>query len=343
MDITKKDIEKIGVLLIITTLAILAFILIKPILLSIITGLILAYALMPLHKRILRRIKNKNASAAIVSLLTIFILAVPIYFIAPLMIKQVFSIFEFSQTLDIPHFIKIVFPAASDQFIIQITNSINTLVSKLSSSILNSFANLLLEIPTIMFHLVIVSFVFFYTLRDVDKLKEFVSDLSPLNRIQERKLVQKYKEITNSIVYGQVLIGIIQGLMAGIGFVIFGIPNVLVLTVLAITFSVIPILGPFFVWVPIAIYLISTETMFITVLFVLYNLVIVSNIDNILRLYLVAKKAHLSQVIVLIGMIGGLFIFGLLGLVLGPLILTYFILFLEAYRKDELSSVFKAS
>ena len=75
--------------------------------------------------------------------------------------------------------------------------------------------------------------------------------------------------------------------------------------------------------------------------FLIYNLLIVANIDNVLRIYLITRKTQMSQVIVLIGMIGGLFIFGMLGVLLGPLLLAYFITFLNAYRDNTLSSLFK--
>ena len=79
----------------------------------------------------------------------------------------------------------------------------------------------------------------------------------------------------------------------------------------------------------------------IAIPFLIYNLLIVANIDNVLRIYLITRKTQMSQVIVLIGMIGGLFIFGMLGVLLGPLLLAYFITFLNAYRDNTLSSLFK--
>ena len=343
MELTQRDIERVGVLILIVILAFLVFILIKPIILSIIGGLILAYALSPLYKIILRKIKNKNTAAALVSILTLLVIIIPLYLIAPLLIRQVFTLFELSQKLNIQNFLNSLFPTASEQFIIQLITSFNAMISKVSSTILNSLVTLLLEIPTILFHLVIVSFVFFFTLKDSEKLREFVSSLSPLNKIQELKLVKQFKDITNTIVYGQIFIGIIQGLIAGIGFFIFGIPNVIILTTLAVILSIIPIVGPFFIWVPLIFYMLLTGASKVAIiLFIAYNLILVSNIDNLLRLHLVARKTNLSQVIILVGMIGGLMIFGLLGLILGPLILAYFIVFLEAYRKNELSSLYKS-
>ena len=341
MEITDKDVKRFAVVLLIVVLTILVVFLLKPIVLSILGGLLLAYILLPVYKWTLKGVKSKNISAAIICLITFLIISVTLYFTVPLLIKQVFNLFEYSQKLELPKYVKLFFPTASEEFVVQLTVSLTSIISKISSAVLNSLIDFLLEIPKIAFHFVIVLFVFFFALRDHEKLISFVADLSPLNKTQEEKLVKQFKDITNSIVYGQVLIGLIQGTLAGIGFLLFGIPNAIILTLLAVMFSIIPILGPFFVWIPIAFYLFNSADTLTAVAFLAYNLILVSNIDNILRIYIVSKKAQLSQVIVLIGMIGGLLIFGILGLLLGPLLLAYFVLVLEAYRKNELSSLFR--
>jgi len=341
MEFTDKDFRRLAVLFLLLALAILVFVLIRPIVLSILAGLILAYALFPVYKIISKKIKNKTLAASLVCLLVIILIVVPIYFIAPIMIDQIFELFKYSQTLNIQGFIRSVFPSAQEPFIVQMTTTFGSLSSQISSASLNFLVSFLLEIPTLLFHLVIVAFVFFYALRDSDRLANFMDALSPLNKVQEKKLVQQFKGITNSVVYGQILVGLVQGITAGIGFFVFGIPNALLLTVFAVVLSVIPILGPFLVWIPVVIYLFIKGSTTLGIIFLIYNITIVSNIDNLLRLYLVSRKTNLSQVIVLIGMVGGLFIFGIIGLILGPLILAYFITFLNAYKENTLSSLFK--
>ncbi len=256
------------------------------------------------------------------------------------MINQIFEFFKYSKDLNIQEIIKILFPAAPDSFLIQMTVTFDNLISQITSTVLNTLVNLLIDIPKILFNLVIVAFVFFFALRDSDKLSEFASALSPLNKNQEKKVVQQFKDITNSVVYGQVIIGFVQGLTAGLGFLIFGIPHALLFAAMAIMLSIIPLIGPFIIWVPALIYLFIQGNTLSAVIFLIYNIVIVSNIDNILRIYILSKRTNLSTVIVLIGMIGGLFIFGILGLIIGPLLLAYFITFLHAYKDNTLSSLF---
>lgn len=322
-------------------LSVLVFLLLMPIMLSIIGGLILAYTFFPIYKRLVKRIKSKNLSATIVSIIAIILIAVPLYFVTPFMINQIFELFQAAQKIDFKSIILAAFPSAPDTFVVQMIAVLNNIVSKVTSSILNALLNFLIELPTFLLNFIIILFVFFFTLRDSDKLGNFVSGLSPLNKTQEKKIVQQFKDITNSVVYGQIVTGIVQGLIAGIGLFIFGVPNALVLTFIAIILSIIPVLGPSFVWIPATIYVFLQGNTPRGIVYLLYNLFLVSYIDNFLRIYILSKKARLSQVNALIGMIGGLFFFGILGLVLGPLLIAYFVTFLQAYRENTLSGLFK--
>lgn len=322
-------------------LAVLVFFLVEPIISAILWGLILAYTFFPVYERTLLLTKRKNLSATIVSLILIILIIVPLYFLIPLMIRQTFEIFRYVQALDMQNVIKTIFPSAPQSFLVQAGLTLNSLVSKVSSSVLNAMTDFLLEVPTFIFDAVIIAFVFFFALRDSDKLSEFASSISPFNKSHEKKLINQFKDITNSIIYGYAVAGIVQGITAGLGLFLFGIPNAVVLTIFAVAFSIIPILGTYVVWVPVAIYLFFQGNLPVAVIYLLYNLIIVANIDNLIRIYFVSRKAKLSQVIVLIGMAGGLFLFGLLGLIIGPLLVAYFLTFLHAYKENTFSALFK--
>jgi len=212
----------------------------------------------------------------------------------------------------------------------------------MTSSILNFLVGLTLDIPLIFIDLFVVAFVFFFTLKDVEKIKEFVKTISPLNRSQEKMLVEQFKDITYSTVYGRFVVGLVQGLLAGIGFLVFGVTNALVLTIVALFLAVLPILGVYLIWIPVAIYMFATSNIIVAILFTLYNLIIVSNVDNVLMAYIVSRRTSLSPLMALISSLGGLFLFGIIGLVIGPLIFAYFIILLDLYRNGNLLSLFSA-
>ena len=310
----------------------MTFFLIKPFLLAIFGGLILAYAFHPLHKKINARIKNRSISAALILLLILLIIAIPLWITIPIMINQAFQVFTAAQSLDISQFINNVFPTATADFKNQILITAASLLGKVSSTILNSIANLFLDAVTLLVNTFIVFFVFFYALRDTERLKAIIKEISPIAKAREKMIINQFKNITNSIVYGQILIGIVQGALAGLGLFIFGVPNALVLTALAIIISVIPIVGPSPIWIPVSIYIFATNSLTIGIIYLLYNLLIVSTVDNILRTYLLSRKISMSPALILLGMIGGLFLFGIMGLIIGPLTLAYLITYWHVFK-----------
>lgn len=340
MELNDKLVREISAIAVIIIFGILVFFTIKSVIFAILWGLILAYAFMPVYRKFISYFKNRTLSSLLTLLLAIAIILVPLWFIAPLMVQQVFEIFRFMQTLDMASLVSSIFPGASTQFLSQLSVALSTIISKLSSAVLNYLINAFLNIPTLLIDVLIICFVFFFTLRDSERLKEFVKAMSPLSASREKMLIKYFEDVTYSIIYGVVVVGVIQGLLAGLGFLIFGVENALVLTVLAIFFAVLPIAGPFFVWIPIAIYMFSSGNTAVAIAFLLYNLIIVSGADNVLRAYIISKRTNLSPVFALISAIGGLFLFGIIGLILGPLIFAYFIILLDMYREKNLLSLF---
>lgn len=340
MNFDDKDFKKAGVIFLIILLGILTFFLLKSVLLSIVGGLLLAYIFSPLYRRLLIPIRNRTLTAFLVSLLIIFLIIIPLWFVIPIMLQQVFDIFALSQTLSFQKVATALFPTANSQFAAQFSITLTNFINQISSGILKSLTSFFLDLPQITIQLFIVFFVFFYALRDGDLLKEFVSRISPFNKVKEKILVSQFKNITDSVVYGQIIVGLVQGGLAGLGFLIFGIDNALVLTTLAIFFSILPIVGPFIIWIPVAIFLISSGQVGTGIAYLIYNLLIVSTFDNFLRTYFVSRRTDISPAIIFVSMIGGFTIFGILGLILGPLIAAYFVLFLQAYRDRTISHLF---
>jgi len=100
--------------------------------------------------------------------------------------------------------------------------------------------------------------------------------------------------------------------------------------------------GPSIIWIPITIYLFSTQSAGLAVGFLLYNLFIVSTIDNVIRSYIISRRTKLSPAIILVGMLGGIFVFGILGLIIGPLLLAYLVTLLESFKDKTIYSLFSS-
>ncbi len=340
MAISNKDIKRIFVSSVLLILVIVAFLIIKPIILSILTGLILAYVFSPIHKRVYRTIHARNTSATIICILVCLLILVPLWFTIPIIVQQIFDLFNLSQNVDFSKVVSRLFPSSSQDFNEKLTTIIIQFTGNTASTIFKYFIGLLQSLPSLLLNLAVVLFVFFFALRDQESLKEFISGISPFRKDKETILVKRFKDITSSIIYGYIIVGVLQGLALGLGLLIFGVPKALTLTILGVFASMLPMVGPWFVWIPVAISLFITGKMGVAIAFTLYCALFVSTIDNIIRPYIVSRKTGVSPVVVLVGMIGGIFVFNIIGLILGPLILSYLILFLKAYKDGTLSDMF---
>ena len=340
MDFDEKGVKKFSMLFIVIVMGILALMIVRPVVTTLLGALILAYLFGPLYRWLLPRIRNRSISAALVLVALVLIIVIPTWFLIPIVVQQVFEIHKFSQSLDIQTVLSALFPTSSEQFVIQASVAINGFVAQISSASLNTLVGVFLDVPTIGLHLFILCFIFFFAIRDADQLAAFVKDLSPFSQSKEKLLVNHFRDITDSVIYGQIIIGFVQGALAGLGFLLFGIKNALVLTILATFLSILPIVGPFLVWIPITIYLFASGSGGFALAYLLYNLLFVSTVDNILRSYLISRKTRVSAAVIFVGMMGGVFVLGVMGLILGPLILSYFLIFLKSYKEKTLYTLF---
>ncbi|MGD9275735.1 MAG: AI-2E family transporter [Candidatus Pacearchaeota archaeon] len=326
--------------IILIALLVLSFFLLKPILLSIIVGVILSFIFYPVYLMINSKLKSPNLSAALICFFLILLIALPIWFFTPLVINESIKVFLASQKIDFISLLKDLSPSlfASEEFSAQIGSALSSFVTSSTNSLMNSLSEFILNFPTMFLQSLVVFFTFFYVLRDRNRIFAYMKSLSPFPPSVEKKFFDSSKSIANAVIYGQVIIGIIQGLVLGIGLFIFRVPNSLILTLLATLAGIFPIIGTAIVWVPVAIYLFLIGNTFSFFGVVIFGIVS-SSIDNLLRPIIVSRRANIDPLLILIGMIGGLFLFGILGFILGPLILAYLVIILELYRNKNISNV----
>ena len=328
-----KAFKKTGSVVLFTLLVILAILVLKPVFISIIVGLILAFIFTPVYDLINKHIKSGNISAGVIVVLLLIIIILPVWFLTPIILNQSFSLFQATQQIDFVSPLQSVFPSlfASEQFSSDVGSVLSSFSSKVANSLVNSIAQIILDFPRIALQLMVVFFTFFFVLRDKELLIEYVKSILPFSKEVEKKLFEKSKIITSAVLYGQVVVGIIQGIIIGIGFFIFDVPNALLLTFLASLAGIFPIIGTVIVWLPVAIYLFVAGNMVSAWGVVIFGL-LSSNIDNFLRPIIVSKRAKVNTGILLVSTIGGIFFFGILGFILGPLIISYLLVLLEVYR-----------
>ena len=174
-------------------------------------------------------------------------------------------------------------------------------------------------------------FTFFFVLKEKEKIISYIQSILPFSKDVEVKLFESSRAITGSVIYGQIIVGILQGIVLGIGLFIFNSPNALLLTLLACLVGVLPIIGTSIVYIPVTIYFFMAGNT-IPAFGVLIFGFISTLIEQLMRPLFVSKRAKVPSLLILIGMIGGWFLLGIMGFVLGPLILAYLLIILDVYR-----------
>jgi predicted PurR-regulated permease PerM len=160
-----------------------------------------------------------------------------------------------------------------------------------------------------------------------------VAGLVPLPRERIVELMGRLGEVTRAVVKGVVLTCLAQGALGGVGFWVAGLPSPLLFgTVMAFT-ALIPVIGTAIVWLPGVLYLFFTGQKTWGVGLLLWNALVVGQIDNVLRPLLIGGKAGMPMPLLIVGILGGLFSFGLMGLIIGPLVLTILLFVLEESRR----------
>ena len=181
----------------------------------------------------------------------------------------------------------------------------------------------------------ILVFTLFYLIKDGDDLYKWMRKVTPIHEEQQDELYSKAELMTRSILKGHVLVAIIEGIIGGIAFYIAGVPNAAFWSFMMILLAFIPVVGAFLIWAPAGIYMILVGEPLAGLFLLIYGVTVISPLDNILRPYLVDKRAEIHPAAVLIGVIGGVYVFGAVGLFIGPVIFGFSKTVLEVFMEVQ--------
>ena len=296
----------------------------------------------PIHKRIAARIKQHSLSALISTLMVIVLIVVPVTFASIALVKELTEIGRNLQIRGGAFF-------ASDSSIVGRTlewfgrhfarddfDPHQFAVDKLkemSGGIARQTVGLVSGIIKTIVMSCFVIFTMYYLFRDSEKILRLAPSLLPMNRKQGEQMIARAREVIGASIHGVVIIGLIQGGVGGLAFWFLGLPSAVLWTFVMMILSMIPMAGAPLVWVPAAISLAATGHWTKAIILVAWGVLIINPIDNFLRPKLVTQRAKLHELFVFFSVIGGLRVFGILGIVLGPLLLALTISLLEVFRR----------
>lgn len=320
--------------------AVLAFFVFRPFLFSLVLAIIFAVVFQPFYQRILKILGQRQALAALISTATIIIfILTPLTFLGVQILREsqqlyffltensskdvIFNIFK-----DLIDKAQQLFPGASD---FSFSFDTNQYLKNGTTWLLKNLGAIFSNLAQLLVNSFIFLIAFYYLLKDGQKLRKVIVELSPLGSAEDETILKKLELAINSVVKGNLIIAIIQGASTAIGLTLFGVPNpVLWGTVAAIT-ALIPGVGTSLVLVPSIAFLFLSDKIIPAAGLVVWGVVAVGLIDNFLGPRIVGRGMRLHPLLVILSVLGGVAFWGPVGFLLGPLAISLFFALLDIY------------
>jgi len=316
---------------------------------------VLAIVFSPLYRRLSSVIGQQHGLAALATVLIILTLVIlPLTLIAASLVQEATNLYDRIQSgeLDFGRFFQ-EFLNALPTWATDLLNrfgltNFSALHDRLSAALIQGSKYLAAQALSIgkgtanfIVSLLLVLYLLFFFLRDGGALTRRIRDAVPLRAEQQRALFTKFAVVTRAMFKGNLLVAAVQGALGGLIFWFLGIHAPVLWGVLMAFLSLLPAVGAAGVWLPVAVYFLATGAVWEGVVLIAYGAFVVGLVDNLLRPYLVGKDTQMPDYVVLISTLGGIAIFGLDGLVMGPVIAAMFIavwdIFSAARQNDATS------
>jgi predicted PurR-regulated permease PerM len=313
----------------------------KPLLL----GAMLAGLCRPLYNAIARLVRGRGSLAAILTLLILCILvAGPISAFVGLVVSQALNVSEQAIPWVQQHFGPGSTFSAHDWLVErfpplapyvpeqdQILETVGRAAKAAGAFLVTSATQFTAGTAVFLLNLFVMLYAMFFFFRDGTRIVGKIFYYMPLSHDDEMLLLERLTSVTRATIKGTLVIGIIQGALAGIGFWVAGIDGPAFWGTMMAILSIVPGIGAALVWVPAVIYLFITGQTLTATLLLTWCAAIVGTIDNLLRPALVGKDAKMPDLLILIGTLGGLFLFGPIGFIVGPIVCALFLTIWEIY------------
>ncbi len=303
----------------------------------------------PLYRYFQRaRYVGPHLASLVTCFLVFLILFIPIVFFVGILTQEAYSLYQTARDAGIDDQITGILDQTRildkvntvlQTFDIQITGEqLENSISKAGKSIglflyqqATAFASNILSFVVNFFLMLLVVF---FLLIDGQRLVSFIVDLSPLPSDQDRILIDKFNDMAGAILIGNGLGGLIQGVLGGLAFWFLKIPSAFLWGAIMGLLAFLPIVGIGAVFVPAAIYVFLKGRVAAGIFMIIFYLLLSGGIEYIFKPKLVGQRVKMHTLMVFFSIIGGLKVFGILGIIYGPLIVTAFLTLTEIYRAN---------
>ncbi|PSW19029.1 AI-2E family transporter [Photobacterium sanctipauli] len=326
-----------------------SYTLLQPYLGSIVMAFIISLLYYPLHCKIEQKMpKSPNAASVISCTILTFMIVIPLLVVFSSIIHQGTTFSKDSyvwltsggvqEVLSHPYVVKLFaliekyspFEPLDTQAIVQ---KVATAASKFGAQLLNVSAKFLGDATNFVINFMLMLFVLFFLLRDHDKMVATLRHVLPLSRSQEDAVLNEVEEVAKSAVLGSFLTALAQGFAGGIAMWLAGFPGLFWGSMMAFA-SLIPVVGTALIWMPASIYLLLIGKWEWALFLATWGAVVVGSIDNFLRPMLMQGSGGMSTLVIFFSILGGLHVFGLIGLIYGPIIFAVTMVLFKLYEVE---------
>jgi predicted PurR-regulated permease PerM len=296
----------------------------------------------PLYKRFEKWFAGRRAIASLVTLVLIVIVVIlPLGIlmgivtaqaikvgqtVTPWVQEQISQPGEFQKLLDSLPFYDQLAPYSET-----IWRKAGEMIGTVSRFLINSLSSATLGAVNLLFMAFAMLYTMFFFLMDGDKLIEKILYYLPLKDHDEKRMLDKFTSVTRATLKGTAVIGILQGSLAGLAFWVVGIPSAVFWGTIMAVLSIIPGIGTALVWGPAAIVLAAGGHFLKAGGLAIFCALVVGSIDNLLRPILVGKDTQMHELMIFFGTLGGIIMFGIMGMFIGPIVAALFVTIWEIY------------
>lgn len=333
-------------LAILVLLGYLSYEIISPFLVPIAWAVVFSIVFYPVYAFISRYIKVKSISSSITVLFILVVIIAPITYVSFLLIDELQKFGEYTNSGGLD-FIKNLFEKiqAAPQYEkvssligegnMPTADMIMDNIRKLGKVIAENLSVRITNIIAVAINFLFMIFTIFFLFKDGPGFLTKVKDYLPFSEEQKTRLVTQVKDMIVSTVFGGVVVAIIQGSLGGIAFYVIDLKSPVLWGIAMAVMSFVPMVGTFSVWGPAAIYLIIQGNYLHGIGLILYGNFVIGLVDNILRPLIIGSRTKMPTIVIFFSVLGGIKAFGIIGLIMGPLIMAVFISVFEIFRHVE--------
>lgn len=330
------------------------FLIFSPFFRPIFWSAVIAFGFYPLYDRLLKRLNGAREAAAFLTTLAIFIVFIPVVvFLVMSLIHEVGGIYDWmlnslnqgglQAVLDRIHSISWVQKIERSQFFQQdfMRENFQNMLLKWAQSVgrlaLQEAAMITKNTLAGVVNFAMTIFLVFFFLKDGERFFRFVYRVTPLEEHIKHQVFTRLGETFSAVLRGQIVTALAQAALAGAIFWFLGLPLPLFFAALTFMCAMIPLFGAALVWAPMALYLYITKQYFDATVLVILGVFVISLVDNFLKPLLIGEKTKLPYLLLFLGILGGMQVYGLMGIFLAPVVLSLFFVLIKIYQEEILA------